>query len=200
MEIKNLPDKFQILWKKVVPLLKKGRPDDLEHAKEVVEFILEYKGNFKLDYDIMIPMAMMHDIGHSAILPEHFKLVTGPEKIPNAKLVHMLIGAKIAHDILKSIKYDPEKIKEIVEMISVHDADQLDNIDLKKFYNTENKKIFHDIDAMDRYTETRFKNTFQLYKDKNKMLTMLRDALKVFIYPEFKQEAERRMVELEKKF
>lgn len=99
-KIKNLPAKYAKLWQKCVPLLKQGRPDDLNHAKETAEFILQYKGKLKFDQEILIPMAMMHDIGHSAILAEHFKYITGPDKLTNGKLAHMLIGAKIAQELL----------------------------------------------------------------------------------------------------
>ena len=63
----------------------------------------------------------MHDIGHSSILPEHFRYITGKDKVLNGKLVHMLVGAKIARDILVSIQYDEKKSDEIVEIISMHE-------------------------------------------------------------------------------
>jgi len=108
MEIKNLPNKYLELWQKCLPILQKGRPGDDTHSVEVAEFILNCKKK-NLNLDILIPTAIMHDIGHSAILPEHFKYITGQEKVKNGKLVHMLAGAKIAKDILDSLQYDPKK-------------------------------------------------------------------------------------------
>lgn len=197
MEIKNLPKKYKKIWEKSLPYLERGRSGDDKHAAEVVEFILNYKGNKKLNLNILIPTAMMHDIGHSAILPEHFKHITGPEKLPNAKLVHMLVGAKIANDILDSIGYDHKKISEIVDIISVHDADLLKEIDLKKFYNTENKKIFHDIDSLDRFTETRLKSVSKMYPNRGKVFVILKESLGSLFYPEFKKIAKQRLKELE---
>ncbi len=184
----ELSSKYLKIWKRCRPLLKKGRLGDFEHAEEVIKVILNYKGKLKLDYEILIPVAMMHDIGHSAILPEHFKYVTGPEKITNGKLVHMLTGAKIADDILKSVGYENKKRKEIVDMISVHDYDQLKTgEDLKKIYNTENKRIFHDIDSLDRYNEKRIKNIKKIYPNEKELLTVLKNMLKLFFYKEFKE-------------
>jgi len=151
MKINNLPEKYERIWEKALPLLKTGRPGDDKHAAEVVEFMLNYKGGKKLDFDILIPTAMMHDIGHSAVLPEHIKYLSGEEKLPNAKLVHMLAGAKIAKEILEKVDYDGDKSKEIVEIISIHDMDQVKGVDSEKYYNSENKKLFHDIDCLDRY-------------------------------------------------
>jgi len=187
----KIPGKYQKLWKKCLPLLKKSRPGDDEHAKEVVDRILNYTGKLKLNYDIIIPAAMMHDIGHSAILPKHFKFITGPKKIKNGKLAHMLVGAKIADDILKSIKYDKKKSREIVEIISMHDADQLSlSVGLKKIYNSDNKKIFHDFDTLDRYNDKRLKNLESIYPDKEELLKVLKGMLDLFFYKEIRKLAE----------
>jgi len=68
MKIENLPEKYEKIWKKALPILKKGRPGDDVHAKETVKLVLSYQGNIKHDKDVIIPVAMMHDIGH-ALLP-----------------------------------------------------------------------------------------------------------------------------------
>jgi hypothetical protein len=187
MIIKNLPKKYNKLWDKCAPLLKVGRPGDLVHAMETVKLILSYDGNIKMDEEILIPVAIMHDIGHVVILPKHFKYVTGSEKIANGKLAHMLAGAKIANDILTALHYDKKKIDKIVEIISIHDFDQLKNIDIEKIYNTVDKKFFHDIDSLDRYTKKRLKNVSSMYKDRNQVLGLLEDMLSLFFYDEFRE-------------
>lgn len=186
MKINNLPKKYEKIWGKCQSLLRKGRVGDLEHAADVVGLILNYKGKIKIDKDILIPVAMMHDIGHSAILPEHFRFITGEDKISNGKLVHMLAGAKIAQDILSSVQYPKNKSNEIVEIISVHDADQLTGINVKEIYNTTNRKFFHDIDSLDRYNEERMRKFLKYFKDKNKLTKLLEENLKSFFYPEFR--------------
>lgn len=196
MIINNLPKKYQVLWNKCLPLLREGRPGDVDHAAEVVNFILHYTGKIKFDKSILIPVAIMHDIGHAAILPEHFKYITGPHKISNGKLVHMLAGAKIAKGILEKIKYNKKQAQEIVDIISIHDFDRLQDIDIKKIYNTKNKKIFHDIDALDRYTQKRLKNISVMYKDRDKLLQLLEKFLDLFFYQEFKTIAKKGLKDL----
>ncbi len=192
LEIINLPKEFYTLWEKCIPFLEKGRPGDLEHAKDTVEFILNYKGNVDLDEDILIPMAMMHDIGHSAILQEHFKYVTGPEKIENGKLVHMLTGAKIAQDLLEAIDYNKQITKQIVNMISVHDFEQLNIENAKAAYDTPNKKIFHDIDILDRFNNERIEKMKKVYPDRQKILELIKEDLNNFFFDEFRQIAQQR--------
>lgn len=187
MKIVNLPKKYLKLWKACQPYFKECRPGDDRHALEVTKFILNYHGPLKMDLDILVPVALMHDIGHSAILPEHFKQITGPKKIANGKLVHMLTGAKIASAILKKINYPASQAKEIVEIISVHDADQLSGPNWRKMFNTRNKKIFHDIDSLDRYTRQRISDFAFIYPDRKKLLLALEKLLENFFYPEFKE-------------
>jgi hypothetical protein len=196
----TLPEQFLPIWKKAKKLLKQGRPDDYQHALEVAKYILNYKtgeGEEKLDYAILIPVALMHDIGHCTILPEDFRFVTGPEKLVNGKLAHMLTGAKIAKEILEAVHYDQELSKEIVDMIRVHDADQLKDVDLNKFYDTKNKKLFHDIDCLDRYTELRIQEMSAMFPDRDKLFMLLKKGLDGFFYPEFKKIATDRMTTLE---
>jgi hypothetical protein len=199
MKKKNNTKKFgcyQEIWDLCKPLFKNGRPGDLNHAMETAQFILNYCGRLELDKDILVPVAFMHDIGHVAILPEHFKHVTGPQKIINSKLVHMLAGAKIAKDILIKVKYNHKKIQEIVDIISVHDADQLQNVDIKSFYNSQNKKIFHDIDSLDRYTENRIKGLVSIYPNRQELLKILAGYSDSFFYTEFKNLAKKRFEKL----
>ncbi len=197
MSIENLPEKYQTLWAECLPLLRLGRPGDDEHAAETVKLVLDYQGRLEFDADVLIPVAMLHDIGHSAILPEHFKYITGQNKLVNGKLVHMLAGAKLAHDLLKKIDYDPEKSQEIVEIVAMHDADQLKIDDWRSWYDTQNKKVFHDLDALDRYTEKRISSVTKsgLYAP-DKIVIELRKMLDNFFLSELREVAAKNLSEL----
>ncbi|MFA5154883.1 MAG: hypothetical protein WC453_00450 [Patescibacteria group bacterium] len=188
----RVPPRYQAIWRRAEPLLKVGRAGDWQHARETVQTILNYRGRLKFDPTVMIPVAMMHDIGHYAILPEHFKFITGPAKVKNSKLVHMLAGAKIARDILRAVHYPAKKTAEIVEIISIHDADNLEGVDLRKIYNTANKKFFHDIDSLDRYTEDRLRS-FQSMYSRPHFLRLLAELSDNFFYDEFKRLAKQRL-------
>lgn len=194
----NIDKKYKKIWEKASVLLKKGRPDDYKHAQEVIDSIIEYSKAKKMDLDVLIPVAMMHDIGHSAILPEDFKFIAGGDKIMNAKLVHMLAGAKIAKEILESVSYDKDKTKEIVDIIRVHDADQLQNVDINKFYDTYNKKIFHDIDSLDRFSLERLKLVVARYPKVEVLFNELQKTVDSLFFEEFKKIAEKKFGEIKK--
>ena len=199
MEIKNLPEKYKKLWDKCLPILQKGRSSDDTHAAEVAEFVMNC-GNKYIDLDILIPIAIMHDIGHSAILPEHFKYITGGERLVNGKLAHMLVGAKIAKDVLDSVGYDQDKTNEIVEIISMHDSDQLEGTNVSEVYNTKNKRIFHDIDCMDRYNLDRLRKLEKSFPDKSKMWAMLEKGLETFFDPQLRDVAQKKLEEMKKEY
>lgn len=192
LTIKNSPGKYQPIWERCLPLLSQCRPGDDIHAKETAEFILNYQGSLKFDPDVLVPTGMMHDIGHSAILDEHFKYVTGPEKIKNGKLVHMLVGAKIAKDILSEVGYGAEKTAEIVDIISMHDADSLEGVSRKEAYNTDHKKFFHDVDVLGRYSPERHKKLIGTYSE-NQLQKILQEHLALFFYDEFRELAKKRL-------
>lgn len=198
MKIK-IPQKYQKIWKLAEPILKRGRKGDVLHCKQTAEMVFNYLFQYKKgDPDVLIPVAMMHDIGHAAILPKHMKYVTGPEKLPGGKLVHMLAGAKIANDILRKINYSVKKKKEVVEIISMHDFDQLKGIETNKIYNTLNKKLFHDLDSLDRFSLRRFKFIVTLYKcEPEKAENLLLSETKFFLR-EIKEIAENRLKRLKK--
>ena len=199
--MKNLPDKYKKVWQKCQPYYKKARKGDKEHAEEVMKWILEYQGKIKINKDVLVPTAMMHDIGHAAILPEHFELITGGKRLANGKLVHMLAGAKIAKEVLALVGYNKKLSDEIVDIISIHDGYQIKeykDAGLNKIYNTNNKKFFHDIDAMDGFSLERYKKFAKTFKDKGKLHGLLEDSLNAFFYVEFKKIARDRLETIKK--
>ncbi|HLM83864.1 MAG TPA: hypothetical protein VK254_01470 [Candidatus Bathyarchaeia archaeon] len=196
MKINELPEKYNKLWRKCQPVLKQGRHGDIDHAKEVTVLVLNYQGKLAIDKDVLVPVAMMHDIGHAAILPEHFFMITGPKKLVNGKLVHMLAGAKIAGDLLQSVSYNKAKAAEIVDIISMHDSDQLKNVDIQEVYNTVNKKFFHDVDSLDRYTKKRLEKARKVWTNKKEIERILKKFLNLFFFDEFRQIAEKRIAEI----
>lgn len=190
MNQNKLPKKYELLWNEAKPLLEKARPGDLKHCLEVAFFILDYKGSIKFDEDILVPVALMHDIGHCQLLDEHFKYITGPSKVTNGKLVHMLIGAKIAKDILEKINYPKDKTKEIVDIISIHDGDSIKEWDDEVIFNSVNKRFFHDMDRIGALTVSRLESIKKVYKDNEELIQVLTKIKNKLFFEEFKQTAD----------
>jgi HD superfamily phosphodiesterase len=191
----KIPKKYYKIWEEAVPYLKKCRSGDLEHCARIAEEVFRLGENKNLDLDVLIPVAIFHDIGHSVILPEHFYLISGPKKEQNSKLVHMLTGAKIAKDILIKLDYPADKIKKIVELITIHDNQD------KNLFDSEEKIFFHDLDRMDRFSEYTIKTAKDEFglEPKEALIMLEEKLLPDLIRDDFRDEARKKIIELKKK-
>jgi putative nucleotidyltransferase with HDIG domain len=113
---------MQLIYRKIfelaTPFLKKARPEDVLHTKVVVSLmkeIVEGEG-LEREADVLIPAAILHDIGWSQISEED-KVKRSPE----ARFKHMREGVKIARKILGRLDYSQPKIKRVCQLISIHD-------------------------------------------------------------------------------
>ncbi len=78
----------------------------------------------------------------------------------------------------------------LVPVGMMHDDDQLEGVDLNAAYDSENKKIFHDPDSLDRYNSRRINSMKSIYKDQAVLSKILEDSLKNFFLEEFRKIAE----------
>jgi|SRR3972149_686138 len=104
------------------PLYLKGRSADKFHhlvVAKMMEAIL--KENSKLDSDVMMAVALLHDIGYSKIPKQKI----GSFWAKKVKKDHMRIGAELARKILASIKFPQRKIYRVCEIIKTHDNPEL---------------------------------------------------------------------------
>ncbi len=191
----RLPEDIYAILQEALPCLQVGRPGDVEHVYDLLDEIMKYtSADFVLDLSILLPAAILHDIGHCAILPEHFVYLTGANKIKNAKLVHMLTGAKITRDILEKVGYPQEKTKEIVAIVAVHDADQIEGMGLQ-VYDTLNKKLFHDFDRIGMFNLERMEKYLSIGENrakKDKLRTEILNAIETIFYDELKVYAKKK--------
>lgn len=73
--------------------------------------------------DIVLPAILLHDVGWKMV-PEGEQIdAFGPKASNNGtRRLHEVEGARIAADILDSIDYEPDKIREICSIIDGHDS------------------------------------------------------------------------------
>ena len=90
--------KFLNIWELAQPYYEKGRIFDIPHIKWLMPHALELAIIENLDPSILVPIAILHDVGYSRI----------DNKNPNIKGLdtkrkHMEEGARIAEQILKKV-------------------------------------------------------------------------------------------------
>ena len=106
---------YQKILKKAIPYYKKGRFGDVKHIKWLVRTIPKLVDESEIDFDILLPVAILHDVGYCKV-----KKRANPFDLDIRKL-HSKEGSKIAEKILKELNYDKNKIKEIKRLILKHD-------------------------------------------------------------------------------
>jgi|TARA_Y100000310_G_scaffold289143_1_gene315333 hypothetical protein len=106
---------YKKILEKALPLYEKGREGDVEHIKWLAEVITKYVDETEVDYDILIPVVLLHDVGYSKV-PKG----SNPFDLDIRKF-HSEEGAKIAEEILNELDYPKDKIDEIKRLILKHD-------------------------------------------------------------------------------
>lgn len=132
-----------------MPYLEKGiKKNFIIHTEGVVkamEFILEKE---KGDPDILIPAAMLHDVGWANVPRKYQRTKDKTDKLRGMKL-HIELAPEIIKDILQSVNYKAFQINKVIEIIQAHkfskprklskkmliDADHLSDAFKEQFYS-----------------------------------------------------------------
>lgn len=135
------------IWKLALPY--QDMRDDKGHVKTVLDFALQLLKCESADADVVIPAAILHDIGWSQMTEkERMGPVSGivsEEKEKTLRCKHEKLGAKIAGKILREVKYDRKLIKEITSIIDGHDT--------RKGFISKNDGIVRDADKLWRFSK-----------------------------------------------
>ncbi len=141
---------FKKIWKAALPY--NDFRDDKGHAEIVTKYATELLKKSDADPDVVIPSAIMHDIGWSQLTTEEIFVIFDKEqrklREPEVRKKHQDEGVKIARKILNDLNYDQEKTKHVLEIISEHDTRE-------GFYSREDG-IMRDADKLWRYSKTGF--------------------------------------------
>jgi len=106
---------YKQILNKSIPYYEEARKGDIEHINWLFNIIPKYINKTEIDFDILMPLVILHDIGYSKV-PKN----SNPYNLDIREL-HSKEGAKISEKILISLKYPKSKIKEIKRLILKHD-------------------------------------------------------------------------------
>lgn len=152
----SMNKKYQKIWELALTYLKSGcRKDFVLHTEGVVkatEMIIKLSG--KGDESLLIPAAILHDVGWSKVSKILQLSNDKKEKIKALKL-HIKYAPEIINEILCQEGYEEDKIKKIIEIVKAH-----------KFKNPKeiNKRILIDADALSDAFKEQFKSDMKFYK------------------------------------
>lgn len=106
---------YKKILEKALPYYERGREGDVEHIKWLFETVPRFVDESEVDFDILIPVVILHDVGYSKVPKE-----SDPLKL-NIRKLHSKEGVKIAESILQKLDYTNNKISEIERLILKHD-------------------------------------------------------------------------------
>lgn len=112
--------KFAPIWAKVEPLMATVKKKDyVLHVKMVVRAMEEILAGEGGDADLLIPAAILHDVGWSAV-SEELQVATDKELKNEAAHQHLSKAPPIIRQILSELGYHGEFIEHIVEIVLAH--------------------------------------------------------------------------------
>lgn len=106
---------------------------DFDHVMRVYHTCLSLAENETgIDYDILIPAVLLHDIARSQ-----------EDEDPTGQIDHAVLGAEMAAEILKQLRYESEQIEKIKHCIRTH------RFRSGSIPETIEAKILYDADKLD---------------------------------------------------
>ncbi len=125
-----------------------GARDNEAHTLIVVDFALRLMMLYEADRSVVIPAAILHDVGWSRV-PEEIRLrAYGPWAEKSLTRVHEREGAKISEAILKGVGYDAIAAAKIAAIIEGHDT-RSDPLSMED-------QIVKDADKLSRFSRAGF--------------------------------------------
>jgi HD superfamily phosphohydrolase YqeK len=151
----EMKDIFRRLRQLAAPYLNTRRNDI--HTDVSVRFaykLMEKEGG---DEDVVIPAVILHDVGWKKVPKDLHLKAYGPHAIyPDVNRIHEVEGAKIAAEILRTVKYNVRQAAEVVAIIEGHDS--------RKEPLSLNDRIVKDADKLYRYSHEAFYINLKLFE------------------------------------
>lgn len=128
--------------------------DNEVHTRNVVEFAFRLLDFHEADRAVVIPAAILHDVGWSTVSEDIIKRACRPRPDLPLVRIHEEQSVRIASEILREISYDGPRATEILEIIDGHDT-RMDALSM-------NDRIVKDSDKLTRFADNFWYWTHQL--------------------------------------
>lgn len=113
------------------------------HVEICYEFAIRLLEEEPGDPEIVFPAVICHDLGWIMLSEDLQRKAFGPTFDPELRRIHEVEGVRLARRILLEVDYDPDKAKEILDIIDGHDS--------RLIALSDNDKIVKDADKLFRY-------------------------------------------------
>lgn len=145
-----MKNKFEKIWDLAFPY--QDKRDDKGHAEVVTNYALKLCKLENVDENIVIPAAILHDVGWSRLSKEQRFLIfnkrISKEERLKVRYKHQDEGVIIARRILQKLNYDPQYTEKILDTISEHDT--------RVGFKSGEEGVMRDADKLWRYSKIGF--------------------------------------------
>lgn len=184
---------YDRIWNLAKPYLKKSVKKDLIlHTKGVVKAIQLILRDEEGDEDILIPAAILHDVGWSKV-PKNLQKSIEKSEWREAQELHLEYSVPIVKKILSSLNYKKDQIQRIIEIIKSH-----------KFQDPreKDKRLLIDADTLADAFKEQFNSDVKSYKITPELMYKIRKKNKFYTKTAkriFFEELDKRKKEFENK-
>lgn len=142
--------KHKKIWDLALPY--QDKRNDKGHAEVVTEYAIKLCEIEDVNEDIVVPAAILHDIGWSQLSKKERFLIfdhsIDKDKRLKVRYKHQEEGVKLAREILEKIEYSEKLIQPILEIISQHDT--------RKGFLSPDEAAMRDADKLWRFSKVGF--------------------------------------------
>jgi len=199
--MKELSGKFNILWEATKKLLEHAKSEEVCHTEDMIKAVLECRQILKYDLDIFLPLAILHNIERITVLKEYFDDVVINAKLKDGKIVRLSPAENVIKNLLESIGEKQANIEEIIKIFKVREkvrkAEKEGVGEIKKFFDTDNKKLFYDLHLLSRFNRKEVKAVKKAISDKDRFEKLMADRFNLFFNDKLRNIAEKKLREIE---
>jgi HD superfamily phosphodiesterase len=158
--------KFEKIWQLAIPYLSKGiKKDYLIHTKGVIKAMELLLRKEKSDENILIPAAILHDVGWYKISRQLQKSNKKKEKLEVMQL-HLKYAPPVIKQVLAKLKYSKDRIDKIAEIVFAHKFQRPKELD---------KQLLIDADNLSDVFREQFESDIKSYRNTPKKLYRFRE-------------------------
>lgn len=193
--------KFNILWEAPERLLKQAEPREVAHTEDMIKAVLECREILEYSLSIFLPLAILHNIERISVLKEYFSDEVITAKLKDGKIVRLSPAENVIKNLLESIGSSSANIKEILSIFKVREkvrrAEREGKSKIERLYNTDNKKLFHDLHLISRFNSKEINAMKASISDRDKFEELVRIRLDCLFNDKLRIVAEKKLRKIE---
>lgn len=182
--------------------MEQAEPREVAHTEDMIKAVLECRKILKYSLSIFLPLAILHNIERVRVLKEYFNDAVITAKLQDGKIVRLSPAENVVKNLLESIGTSPANVKEILSVFKIRKKVRRaeregDSKKAKRLYNTDNKKLFHDLHLISRFNSKEINAMKNAISDRDKFEELISTRLDSLFNQRLRIVAEKKLRKIE---